>query len=121
MAVFEYKGVQISTGKAVKGFRDAENARALRGLLRRDGILLTLATEERERKEKQKRNIAGREEAAEAKADDGDKGKVEAKKPAEAKAEGKATSKAAKPASKKPAAKKPAAKPKSKAKAKKRR
>ena len=57
MAVFEYKGIQIQSGKAVKGIRDAENARALRGLLRRDGILLTLATEESERKQKQKRNI----------------------------------------------------------------
>lgn len=57
MAVFEYKGIQISTGKAVKGYRDADNARALRGLLRRDGILLTLATEESERKQKAKRNI----------------------------------------------------------------
>jgi len=57
MAVFEYKGIQIQSGKAVKGFRDAENARALRGLLRREGILLTLATEEGERKEKTKRNL----------------------------------------------------------------
>lgn len=57
MAVYEYKGILIQTGKAVKGIRDAENARALRGLLRRDGILLTLATEESERKQKQKRNI----------------------------------------------------------------
>ena len=72
----------------------------------------------------QKRNIAGREEAAEAKADDGDK-PAEAKKPGEAKVEAKAASKSAakpapkKPAPKKPAAKKAAAKPKSKAKAKK--
>jgi general secretion pathway protein F len=57
MAVFEYKGIQVSNGKQVKGFRDAENARALRGLLRREGILLTLATEESESKEKAKRNI----------------------------------------------------------------
>jgi len=57
MAVFEYKGIQVQSGKAVKGFRDAENARALRGILRREGILLTLATEEGERKEKTKRNL----------------------------------------------------------------
>lgn len=57
MAVFEYKGIQIDSGKAVKGYRDAENPRALRGMLRREGILLTLATEEGERKEKAKRNI----------------------------------------------------------------
>ena len=37
MAVFEYRGIQIDSGKAVKGYRDAENAKALRALLRRDG------------------------------------------------------------------------------------
>jgi general secretion pathway protein F len=57
MAVFEYRGIQIDSGKAVKGFRDAENAKALRALLRRDGILLTLATEEGERKQRARREI----------------------------------------------------------------
>ena len=46
MAVFEFRGVVATTGKAVKGVRDAENAKVLRASLRRDGILLTLATEE---------------------------------------------------------------------------
>ena len=44
MAVFEYRGILIVTGKATKGVRDAENAKALVGLLRREGILLTNAT-----------------------------------------------------------------------------
>src|SRR5689334_9426635 len=57
MAVFEFRGVVASTGKAVKGVRDAENAKALRSLLRRDGILLTLATEEAAAKAKKKGDI----------------------------------------------------------------
>jgi general secretion pathway protein F len=57
MAVFEYKGIEVASGKAVKGYRDADSAKALRGLLRRDGILLTLATPESERKAKAKRDI----------------------------------------------------------------
>ena len=57
MAVYEYKGIQVSSGKAVKGYRDAENPRALRGLLRKEGILLTLANEESEKEQKTKRDI----------------------------------------------------------------
>lgn len=57
MAVFEYRGIQIESGKAVKGIRDAENAKALRALLRRDGVLLTQATVESERKERAKREL----------------------------------------------------------------
>lgn len=58
MAVFEYKGIQVSTGKPVKGYRDAENPRALRLVLRKDGILLTSAQEDAGRaKETTKRNI----------------------------------------------------------------
>ena len=49
MAVFEYRGIQIASGKPVKGYRDADNAKALRTLLRRDGVLLTEANEEAER------------------------------------------------------------------------
>ena len=45
MAVFEYRGILIGTGKPVKGVRDAENAKALRGVLRKYGILLTESTE----------------------------------------------------------------------------
>jgi general secretion pathway protein F len=47
VAVFEYRGIQIGSGKPVKGVRDAENAKALRAVLRKDGILLTTATEEK--------------------------------------------------------------------------
>lgn len=57
MAVFEYRGIQIDSGKPVKGYRDADNAKSLRALLRKDGILLTLANEEGEQKKKSKREI----------------------------------------------------------------
>lgn len=57
MAVFEYRGIQIESGKPVKGYRDADNAKALRALLRKDGILLTLANEEGEKQKKSKREI----------------------------------------------------------------
>ncbi len=55
MAVFEYRGIQIASGKPVKGYRDAENAKALRAALRRDGVLLTAASEENETKEEAKK------------------------------------------------------------------
>jgi general secretion pathway protein F len=57
MAVYEFRGIQVATGKPVKGFRDADNARALRGVLRKEGVLLTLATEESQKKEKDKRKL----------------------------------------------------------------
>lgn len=57
MAVYEYTGVASATGKTVKGFHDADNVKALRGLLRKEGILLTKATEERERKVRAKKEI----------------------------------------------------------------
>jgi general secretion pathway protein F len=57
MAVFEFRGVVSTTGKAVRGVRDAENAKVLRAALRRDGILLTLATEEAAGKAKTAREI----------------------------------------------------------------
>jgi general secretion pathway protein F len=57
MAVYEFRGIQIDSGKAVKGYRDADNAKALRALLRREGVLLTLATEEAQRKERARRDI----------------------------------------------------------------
>lgn len=46
MAVYEYRGILIATGKATKGVRDAESPKQLRALLRRDGIMLASATEE---------------------------------------------------------------------------
>jgi general secretion pathway protein F len=45
MAVFEYRGILVTSGKPTKGFRDAENAKSLRSSLRKDGILLTIANE----------------------------------------------------------------------------
>jgi general secretion pathway protein F len=46
MAVFEYTGLVVATGKNTKGVRDAENARALRAALKREGVLLTSAQED---------------------------------------------------------------------------
>ena len=44
MAVFEYRGVEAQSGNAAKGYRDEA------ALLRKDGILLTSATEGDEKK-----------------------------------------------------------------------
>jgi general secretion pathway protein F len=57
VAVFEYRGILVGTGKPVKGVRDAENAKALRGALRKDGVLLTVATEGKAAAAKAKRDI----------------------------------------------------------------
>src|SRR5262249_14324326 len=57
MAVYEFRGVLVVSGKPVRGVRDAENAKALRTILRKDGILLTLATEETAGKQKARRDI----------------------------------------------------------------
>lgn len=45
MAVFEYRGILATSGKHVRGVRDADNARALRTNLKREGVLLTNANE----------------------------------------------------------------------------
>ena len=57
MPGFEYKGLEVASGKAVKGYRDADSPKALRALLRREGVLLTLATPENERSARAKRDI----------------------------------------------------------------
>lgn len=57
MAVFEYTGIEESSGKSVKGYRDAESPRALRALLRKDGVLLTSAHEGNEKKAKKNNDI----------------------------------------------------------------
>lgn len=57
MAVFEYRGIAVTSGKTIKGVKDAENVKALRMSLRRDGVLLTTATEEKEAKIKARGNI----------------------------------------------------------------
>ena len=48
MAVFAYKGLD-ARGKQVDGVKEGENARVLRGALRREGIFVTELSEERER------------------------------------------------------------------------
>jgi general secretion pathway protein F len=57
MAVFEYRGILVGTGKPVKGVRDAENPKALRTALRKDGVLLTVATEGKAAEAKASRDL----------------------------------------------------------------
>jgi len=56
MGVFAYKGVD-ARGKSVKGVRDADSAKALRTVLRRDGILATEILEQSEAAAKAARDI----------------------------------------------------------------
>lgn len=57
MAVFEYTGIASQNGKNVKGYRDAENVRALRTVLKKDGVLLTSAQESAEKIEKRRGDV----------------------------------------------------------------
>ena len=57
MAVYEYRGIVIVSGKATKGLRDADNPKQLRAILRREGVMLTSATEEAQAKAKSKGDI----------------------------------------------------------------
>jgi len=56
MAVYAYKGVD-ARGKSVKGVRDADSAKALRGVLKRDGVLATEILEQSEAARKAARDI----------------------------------------------------------------
>jgi general secretion pathway protein F len=56
MAVYAYKGVD-TRGKSVKGVRDADSAKALRTVLKRDGILATEILEQSEAARKAARDI----------------------------------------------------------------
>jgi len=56
MAVYAWRGVNAS-GKDVKGVDDADNAKALRVNLRRQGVLVTSVEEESAAKKKQARNV----------------------------------------------------------------
>ena len=56
MAVYAYKGVD-SRGKSVKGVRDADSAKALRAVLKRDGVLATEILEQSEAARKAARDI----------------------------------------------------------------
>ncbi len=58
MAVFEYRGILSATGKQVRGVRDADNAKTLRSVLKREGILLTNAQENKGRSGRGRRSIA---------------------------------------------------------------
>jgi general secretion pathway protein F len=57
MAVFEYRGLIAATGKQVHGVRDADNAKVLRAVLRREGVMLTGAQEDTKAKRAEARNI----------------------------------------------------------------
>lgn len=52
MPVFVYRGLAVSTGKQVSDVRDADNLKSLRAQLKREGILLTDASEEKAGKKK---------------------------------------------------------------------
>lgn len=56
MAVYAFKGVD-ARGKSIKGVRDADNAKALRTVLKRDGILATEILEQSEAAKKAARDI----------------------------------------------------------------
>src|SRR5271163_2460692 len=57
MAVFECRGLIAATGKQVHGVRDADNAKVLRAVLRREGVMLTGAQEDTKAKRAEARNI----------------------------------------------------------------
>ena len=57
MAVFVYRGLAVASGKQVSGVRDADNPKMLRAQLKREGILLTEATEEKRGAKKGGREI----------------------------------------------------------------
>jgi general secretion pathway protein F len=41
LPIYEYKGIRKDDGKGVKGLQDADNEKVLRGVLKRQGIMLT--------------------------------------------------------------------------------
>jgi general secretion pathway protein F len=57
MAVYEFKGIYADSGKPAKGYREADSPKALRAALRRDGILLTTAQEEKQRGQRRRKDI----------------------------------------------------------------
>src|SRR6187549_1053530 len=56
MAVFEYRGI-TAAGKAVHGVRDAADPKALKALLRKDGVFLTEVLEEAAAKARRAREV----------------------------------------------------------------
>ena len=57
MAVWVYQGLAVASGKKVSGVRDADNPKLLRAALKREGILLTDATEEKSGKKRDRREV----------------------------------------------------------------
>jgi general secretion pathway protein F len=57
MAVYEFRGIEIQSGKSTKGVREADSPKTLRAGLRKEGILLTEATLEKEHRHKTRKNI----------------------------------------------------------------
>ena len=56
MAVYAYRGINAS-GKAVKGLRDADSPKALKAVLKRDGVFVTECLEAAEAEKKNAREI----------------------------------------------------------------
>ncbi len=56
MAVYEWRGITTS-GKEVKGVRDADNQKVLRAVLRKEGIFVTQMLEEAEARVKKARDV----------------------------------------------------------------
>ena len=56
MAVYAYRGINAS-GKAVKGLRDADNPKALKAVLKRDGVFVTECLEAAEAEKKNAREL----------------------------------------------------------------
>ena len=56
MAVYEWRGI-TTAGKEVKGVRDADSPKALRAVLRKDGVLVTQILEESEARVKKAREV----------------------------------------------------------------
>jgi general secretion pathway protein F len=57
VAVFEYRGLVSASGKQVHGFRDADNAKLLRAVLKREGVMLVSAAEDTRGKAGATRNL----------------------------------------------------------------
>ncbi|MFI5297424.1 MAG: type II secretion system F family protein [Polyangiales bacterium] len=57
MAVFQFVGLSATTGKETRGVRDADNLKGLRSSLRREGIVLTRASESKAAEAKSGRDI----------------------------------------------------------------
>ena len=59
MAVFDYRGFVTASGKSVHGVRDADNVKVLRATLKREGIMLTGASEDKKAGAKGARQSGG--------------------------------------------------------------